>query len=223
MARPCVVEKQVHAPPPIAISPWIRSRSTSSRGASLFGENREIAPRPAGTVAIGGDTHFGCAGSSDGTIEQARSAGVRRRRLHGWSLSVRYAASPARRVAHPPRLVELIGSRRSDPTRQRLVSPDTETAIRCGSLDGSAVRIPIRGRAGSSRSARYSPRLAAWRTDCHSETQRESASSASAPSSIRCLDELLSYFPDPSPRAVIDANDGVCRHELRPGWCALCR
>lgn len=29
--------------------------------------------------------------------------------------------------------------------------------------------------------------------------------------------------PDRAPSSVVDPVDGLCRHELRPGWCALCR
>ena len=28
---------------------------------------------------------------------------------------------------------------------------------------------------------------------------------------------------DRAPSSTIDAVTGLCRHELRPGWCALCR
>jgi hypothetical protein len=29
--------------------------------------------------------------------------------------------------------------------------------------------------------------------------------------------------PDRAPGSTVDAVEGLCCHELRPGWCALCR
>lgn len=29
--------------------------------------------------------------------------------------------------------------------------------------------------------------------------------------------------PDKAPTSTIDPVSGLCRHELRPGWCAVCR